>query len=93
MTKAYKGDVGTLVVLDCGTDVTAATARSVAVRKPDGSTTSWTASASGTTAIQYTIDADDLDQSGEWRLQAVVTIGATVWRGETARLQVYPAFG
>lgn len=91
-TKVYVGDTGTVITLDCGADISAATARSIAVRKPDGTPTSWSASASGTNSIQFTTLAGSLDQNGIWRLQAVVSIGGGTWRGETVELQVYAAF-
>ncbi len=46
------GDAGTQLVLDCGSDVSAATARSIKVRRLDGATTTWAATASGSNAIQ-----------------------------------------
>lgn len=90
--KSYVGDTGTVITIDCGTDISAATARSIAVKKPDGTTTSWAASASGTDSIQFTTLADSLDQNGTWLLQAVVTLGGGTWRGETVLLPVYAAF-
>ncbi len=91
-TKTYVGDTGTVITLDCGQDISAATARSIAVRKPDGTATSWAASASGTTAIAFTTLAGTLDQHGTWQLQTVVSLGGGTWRGETVELEVYAAF-
>lgn len=91
-TKTYVGDTGTVITLDCGQDISAATARSIAVKKPDGTTTSWAASASGTDSIRFTTLADSLDQTGTWLLQAEVSLGGGTWRGETAQLEVYAAF-
>lgn len=93
MTKAYVGDTGTVISLDCGQDISAASARSIEVKKPDGTTTSWTASASGTNAIQFTTLAGTLDMPGRWLLQARVTLPSGQWRGETAQLIVYSPFG
>ena len=93
MSKVYVGDTGTVIVLDCGQDISAATARSIEVRKPDGSVASWAASASGANSIAYTTLAGSFDQAGPWRLQAKVTLPSGVWRGATAELQVYAAFG
>lgn len=92
MNKVYVGDAGTIITLDCGTDISSATARSIEVKKPDGSTTSWAASASGTTALQFTTVAGTFDQAGTWKLQAKVTIGTGVWRGATVALPVYAAY-
>lgn len=91
--KVYVGDIGTQIVLDCGQDISSATARSIEVRKPDGSTASWPATASGMTAIAYVTLAGSLDMPGPYRLQALVTLPSGTWRGETAQLSVYAAFG
>lgn len=89
MSKTYIGDTGTEVILDCGQDVSSASARTIEARKPDGSTVSWPAVAEGANGIKATSAADTFDQAGAWRLQARVTIGAGTWRGETATLRVF----
>lgn len=91
-TKLYIGDTGTQIVLDCGQDISAASARSIEVRKPDGSTATWAASASGTNSVAYVTLADTLDQAGEWRLQSNVTLPSGEWLGETAYIEVAEAF-
>jgi hypothetical protein len=91
--KTYVGDAGTAIVLDCGQDISAATARSIEARKPDGTTASWPAYASGTTAIRFDTLAGTLDQAGRWRLQAKVAMPSGEWRGETVELAVYAEFG
>lgn len=91
--KVYAGDLGTRVILDCGQNVSAATARSIEVQKPDGSTASWSASASGTNSIQFDTEAgSSFNVPGTWRIQSKITIGGAVWRGKTVTLTVYPAF-
>ena len=90
--KVYVGDTGTAIVLACGQDVSAASARSIEVRKPDGTTASWPAVASGTTDIRFDTLSGTLDQPGAWVLQAKVTLPAGVWRGRAVALRVYAAF-
>lgn len=90
--KVYVGDTGTAIILECGQDISAATALSIEVRKPDGTLTSWAATLSGTTAIRYTTLSNTLDQSGVWKLQAKVTLPTGQWRGATANLQVFADF-
>ena len=92
MSKHYVGDTGTVITLDCGQDVSGATARTIEVQKPDGTIASWTAVASGANYIAYTTDANSLDQPGCWLLQASVTLPTGAWLGETAGLNVYAAF-
>lgn len=88
-TKTYVGDTGTAIVLDCGTDISAASARTIEVLKPDNTATSWAAVAEGSDSLRFDTLADTLDQPGDWKLQAKVAIGAGVWRGETVILRVY----
>lgn len=90
--KVYQGDIGTVIRLECGTDISAATAHSIKVRKPDGSQVSWTTSISGTTALQFTAVSGTLDLAGFYTLQSSVTTPAGSWLGESVRLQVYPSF-
>jgi hypothetical protein len=92
MSKVYVGDIGTRITLDCGTDISAASARSIEVRKPDGTATSWAATASGTNGLYFDTVSSTLDMAGDWRLQAKVTIAGNVWRGETVLLPVYSPF-
>ncbi len=90
--KVYIGDTGTVIVLDCGQDISAATVRSIEARRPNGTTVTWSAVASGTTAVSYTSTVETFDMPGEWRLQALVTLPTGKWRGEVARLEVYGVF-
>jgi hypothetical protein len=91
--KLYTGDTGTVITLECGQDISAATVRNIQVRKPDGTTVTWSAVASGTTAVAFTTLAGSLDMPGRWRLQAHVTLPSGQWRGETAAVDVYSPFG
>jgi len=91
-TKTYVGDTP-VIVLDCKTDISTASALAIEVRKPNGTEVIWPASLSGSTAVQYETATDTLDMPGIWLMQAHVTIGAGVWSGETWTLPVYAAFG
>ena len=91
-TKIYVGDVGTVITLDCGQNISAATARAILVRKPDGTATSWAASASGTNSISYQSLAGTFDQSGVWKLQSYVTLPTGARKGETVNLPIYESF-
>ncbi len=69
----HKGQVGAIVRLTSSTDISGATGLAIRYRKPSGATGSWTATLSGTTALQYTTEAGDLDESGIWRFQGYAT--------------------
>ncbi|EFL52811.1 conserved hypothetical protein [Solidesulfovibrio fructosivorans JJ]] len=92
----YQGDAGLRIVLDCGRDITAATAPAIMVRKPDGSTARWQAAITTedgeTRFLTYVVRDGDLAQSGAYRLQASLSLGDWSGRGKTALLAVLPPF-
>lgn len=83
----YKNDSSVAIILSVGVDISDATVMRIKYRRPDGYASYWTAEASGTTAITYTTDADDLCIAGDWRLQAYVE---NTWKrhGLICRLRV-----
>lgn len=94
MGKVYLGDFGTLIDLDVGEDVSAATELRIQALKPDGTTVvAWIPALIGETILRYPLATGDLDQTGTWKFQAKVTNSDGVWYGETAPLRVYPLFG
>lgn len=88
MSKLYVGDAGTEIILDCGTDVSSATQRKIAVRKPNGVRLEWPAELHGNSHIKYVTQAGDIDMSGVWKLQALVNLPAWSGSGETALLVI-----
>lgn len=91
--RIYVGEIGTTVSLECGLDISAATVRRIYYTKPDGTSSYWSASASGTTAMTYTTTAaTDIDQVGVWRLRAYVvtpTYTSGIW-GDIVTMTVKP---
>lgn len=74
----HVGDIGTLISLDVGEDISAATVAKLAIKKPSGATEVWTGSVNAT-AIEYTVIAADLDEAGDWDVQGYVETPA--WSG------------
>lgn len=83
----YLNDVGTIIQVDVGSDITGATIHSIKYIKPDGTTGSWDATVS-TQFLRYTTIEDDLDQAGEWVVQAKVALTGGIWHGEITRFDV-----
>lgn len=92
--KVYVGDVGTVIYLDTGEDMSSASVMKIKVKKPDASTVEWTAAldVTNTNRIKYVVVADDLDQDGTYRLQAYCVTPLWSGLGETAQLKVYNPF-
>ena len=90
MSTVFVGDVGTVIKLDTGTDLSTATVLKIKVKKPNGTTLEWTATqdASNPKVMTYTIQAGDLDQSGTWKLQAYVEFPSWQGHGQWASLKV-----
>ena len=92
MAKHYKREVGTVVTLDCGVDVSAGTTLEIEVEKPDGTLDTWTGAVDGTTGVKYTLTSSDFDQTGLYKMQAHVTAANGEWFGETVEIYVYDDF-
>lgn len=91
--KVYQNEINKLLKLDCGEDITTATAQSISVRKPDGTSETWTATIVDSNYVQHATIAGDLNQAGTHLVQAVVTLDGVIRRGNTAEFYVYPQFG
>lgn len=90
MPNPHVGDAGTVFVVTCRDqdhqviDISGATSMSIQFEKPDGTTLTKAAAffTDGTDGkLQCTTTADDLDQEGEWDMQAY--INKPGWAGYT----------
>jgi hypothetical protein len=103
MSKHYKNEVGTDLILDTGVDLISITSNFIYYKKPDGVTTgTWAsalynsysalASATGTYLLKYTLASGNLNQSGEWRFQAFVASTSGTWWGEMVKVNIYDQY-
>lgn len=83
----FLNDIGTIISVDVGSDITGATTHVIKYIKPDGESGQWTATVS-TQYLLYTTVDQDLDQIGEWTVQAFVVTASGSWHGETTRFEV-----
>lgn len=90
--KYYVGDIGTLVLVDIGTDITLATECAIYVKKPNGTRVTWVASISGEEEIQYIIQDGDWDLPGIYTIQSYIVTPSWSGRGTTATFTVYSDF-
>jgi len=91
-TKPYVGDVGTVITVNTKTNLTTATLLQLHVLKPDGTQVIWNGTLYNTKYIRYTTGGDDLDISGDYRLQAYVEL--PLWRGhgDATTFRVYDLY-
>ena len=93
MGKIYVGQVLD-IELDTKIELTGATAPTIRAIAHDGTVTSWSAVVSGTLLTYTTAAAEgetpaDLNQAGQWRLQAIPNVTGAEAPGETVVLTVY----
>lgn len=89
--KIYVGSTGVILEVTTGIDITGATTTTLKVKKPDDTLVTWTATiyTAATGVLRYTVVANDLDQPGDYHLQAYVVLSGKIYYGETALLSVY----
>lgn len=88
MSRVYKGDVGTLLTVDCGTDISAATTTQIKARLPNKQIVTRTASLSGTNYLTYNLIAADTATVGTFKGQAYVELPSGQWYGETFTFEI-----
>lgn len=86
--KVFKGDVGTLIILDCVQNIADASLRKIKVVRPDKTTTEWPALPEGTTKIKYTIMENDFNMAGRYMIQAYIEASGWKGRGEWTYIDV-----
>ena len=82
------GNIGVVLTVDVGIDVSSAYDTYLSVQKPDGTTADWVAIVSAPTKLQYTTQEFDLDSVGKYYIQAVVSMCGQTIQGETFVLEV-----
>ena len=94
--KLYVGNYGVSIVVETCSSVSTATTLRMEVQKPDGTSVQWSATAlSGDTEetkIYYVLTSGDIDQAGEYFLQAYIADGTSVKRGNKTSFVVHPLF-
>jgi hypothetical protein len=90
--KIYVGDIGTIVTVDCGEDISTATVNQLMVQKPDGTIVTWEAAVYNTNYLRYTIMDGDLDQAGVYKVQSKITLPSWSGLGETDEFTVNEAY-
>lgn len=90
--KSYVGDIGTILEVDCGVDISSATTHNLMVQKPDLTTVELTGTVYNSNYIRYTTIAGDFDQEGVYRIQSKIVIPAWQGLGETVKLRVYDPY-
>ena len=102
MSKHYKNETGTDLLLDTGVNIGTVAFQYIMYKDPAGVSGTWAASLydsysalSGVTGTQFlkrTLNYTDLSVSGEWLFQAYVGAASGTWYGETVKLNIYDQY-
>lgn len=90
--KSYVGDVGTILEVDCGVDISSATTHNLMVQKPDLTLDELVGTIYNSNYIRYTTVDGDWDQAGIYRIQSKIVISGWEGLGETAKLRIYDPY-
>jgi hypothetical protein len=86
--KHYVNEVGSIIIVNTGVDLTTATATQIRVKKPDGTVAVYDADVytiSGSpNYLKYTTLTGDLDQAGKYLVQPYVVFPTWQGYGETS---------
>lgn len=94
--KIYVGDIGTVIIIDMGANISGATNIKFIVNKPDASNpgqnteVEWVAIISGTSAFKYNIQIDDLDIDGYYEIRPEFSLGTWSGSGNKVGFPVEP---
>lgn len=92
LQQPYVGTVGFVIEADCRQDLSAATDPSFLVRKPSGATAVWSAAITTvdgeTRFLRHATVAGELNEVGEYKLHACLTLGDWSGPGEVGTLTV-----
>jgi hypothetical protein len=88
----YVGNIGTEILVNCGSEITGATNLKLKVKKPDGTEVEWTAAIDGTDHLKYTTLAADFSVAGTYFLQASLTLGGWSGLGKTAQFEIHDPY-
>jgi hypothetical protein len=90
--KYYVGDIGTVIDVDLGENISTATSVAFSILKPDGTTETWEAEIYADNYLRYATQEGDLDQAGTYKIQPLITLLAWSGRGETAEFEITAEF-
>lgn len=89
--RIHVGTIGLQIRVEMGETITAASAYSLAVKKPSGATATWTPTIGTSTKFYYSTIEGDLNEEGTYVLQPHLTLGSWTGHGTPVSFSVVPA--
>jgi len=91
--KTYVDNIGTVIDIDMGQDISGASTTDLYVKKPDGTEDIWTGIIYESNYIRYVIVADDLNEAGTYYIQPYLVMSGWSGYGKTVSFKVYNLWG
>lgn len=92
MANIYINDIGTVIEIDMGENISTATGLVLEVQKPDLTRVEWTPIIYGTNYLRYSVVAGDLDKVGKYLINPKLTLSTWIGRGNTISFEVLSRF-
>jgi predicted acyltransferase (DUF342 family) len=87
--KIYLGDIGTLILVNMGEDISAAEDIVFLVKKPNNSEVEWDAEiGDDDNVLEYIVEDGDLDQAGVYYINPSLKLGEWIGLGDTVKFTV-----
>lgn len=92
MSKHYVGEIGTEIIIEADSDISAASGVYLNVKKPDGTIVEWDGSVVSGIYIRYISQSGDFDQAGEYSVQPNVALSGWAGPGDTDTFTIHKLF-
>jgi hypothetical protein len=87
--KIYIGDIGTIIRIDMGEDISTASGLKLKVQKPNGTEVVWVPIIDASNYLSYTTVDKDIDQIGVFKITPQMVLGEWSGSGDTVSFIVY----
>jgi len=87
--KIYISDIGTIILIDMGENISLAIGITLDVIAPKSNNKIWIPDIEGTNFLRYVIDEGDLDQVGIYKINPKLTLGDWTGHGDTVEFEVF----
>jgi hypothetical protein len=94
MAKHYVGEIGTQVIIEFDSDISAASGVWMETKKPDGVTIEvWGSAVVSGIYVVHTVESGDFDQAGQYSVQPYIALsGGWSGYGETSIFEIHKKF-
>ena len=90
--KHYVGEIGTEIIVEANSDISAASGMYLYVKKPDGTMAQWDAVVVSGVYLRHISESGDFDQAGEYSVMPFAALSGWAGYGETDTFTIHKLF-